>query len=80
MKVRKLDEILDARAEGLCCGLPYATELVSDAGCSIHFWCNAAFDETLLQKALDRARTQRDVIRATASLGQPYAFWAHSEM
>jgi len=80
MKVRRLEETLDDRAEGLCCGLPYNTELASSAGCSIHFWCGESFDENLLQKALVKARHNRDIVCALASLGQPTSFWAHQDI
>lgn len=80
MKIRKLEETLVDRAEGLCCGLPYSTELVSAEGCSIHFWCGDSFDEVLLKKALRTACNNRDIVRAIASLGQPTGFWARQDM
>ena len=80
MKIRKQDDVRDDRAEGMCGGLPYATDLVSSDGCSIHFWCGDAFDEVLLNEALRKARNARDVIKATASLGQPTGFWAHQDI
>lgn len=80
MRIRKLAEVFDGRAEGLCRGLPYNTEQASSAGVSILFWCGDAFDEALLQKALRTARNNRDVVGAVASLGQPTGFWAHEDM
>jgi hypothetical protein len=68
------------RAEGLCCGLPYDTQLASSAGCSIHFWCGEAFDDALLEQALKKARSNRDIIYASASLGQPINFWANQDI
>ena len=80
MKIRKMEEVLVDRAEGMCCGLPYNTDLVSSAGCSILFWCGDAFDESLLQTALSKARGSRDIVYAVASLGQPTGFWAHQDI
>ena len=80
MRIRRLESNLADRAEGLCCGLPYNTELASSAGCSIHFWCGESFDEELLQKALHTARNNRDIVYALASLGEPTGFWAHQDM
>lgn len=80
MKIRRMETILDAKAEGVCCGLPYNTELASSAGCSIHFWCGEAFDGDLLQEALGKARRDRDIVSASASLGQPAGFWAHQDI
>lgn len=80
MKIRKMKERLIDKAEGLCCGLPYNTELASSAGCSIVFWCGESFDDELLAKALRRAQAARDIVYAYASLGQPTKFWAHSDM
>src|SRR5664279_5553481 len=78
MKIRKTD-VLESKAEGLCCGLPYSTELASVNGCSIHFWCGDAIDNDLLERALGKARSERDIVCAQASLGQPTGFWAHQE-
>lgn len=80
MRIRKTDGVLEGKAEGVCCGLPYDTELVSSAGVSIHFWCGEFFDEALLETALSAARAARDVVRATASLGAPTGFWAHNDI
>lgn len=80
MKIRRMETPLEDKAEGLCCGLPYNTELASIAGCSIHFWCDEAFDDDLLQEALEKARRNRDIIYASASLGQPTKFWAHQDI
>ena len=76
----KMQEIFEGKAEGLCGGLPYSTDLVSSAGCSILFWCGDAFDDALLEKALSKARGSRDVVYAVASLGQPDSYWAQEDI
>ena len=80
MRIRKLQEIEEGKAEGLCCGLPYDTQLVSSAGVSILFWCGESFDDADLQKALHTARSNWDVVCAYASLGQPTGFRANQDM
>ncbi len=80
MRIRKMNDVFEGRAEGVCCGLPYDTELASSAGVSILFWCGESFDDELLEKALHVARNNRDVVYAIASLGQPTSFWAHEDM
>lgn len=80
MKIRKREEPLVDKAEGLCAGLPYNTELSSSAGCSIHFWCGESFYDQKLEQALKVARAHRDIVSASASLGLPTSFWAHSDM
>lgn len=80
MHIRKMDEVFVGKAEGRCCGLPFDTELASSAGCSIVFWCGDSFDDELLKKALEAAQRNRDIVYASASLGQPTSFWANTEM
>lgn len=80
MKIRKLAELFEYRAEGQCCGLAYTTELISAGGCSIHFWCGQEFDDDLLEKALSKARGSRDILCARASLGEPTGYWAHQDI
>lgn len=80
MKIRKMSELYTGRAEGLCAGLPYDTELAGSAGCSIVFWCGEAYDDDKLQAAVKAARRERDIVYAIASLGQPSAFWAHQDI
>ena len=80
MRIRRMTEKYEGRAEGLCAGLPYDTELAGSDGVSIIFWCGDSFNEEALQKALHHARNARDVVQAVASLGQPSSFWAHQDI
>lgn len=80
MKLRKLDEPLVGKAEGLCDGIPYDTELAGPDGVSICFWYGDDYDEERLQRALEKARADRDIVRAIASPGQPTKFWAHHDI
>lgn len=80
MKIRKLTEPLIDKAEGMCGGFPYNTELASSAGVSICFWYGDTYDEERLQRALHKARNARDVVMALASPGQPTGFWAHQNI
>lgn len=80
MRIRRMDEPFQGRAEGLCAGLPYDTELASSAGVSILFWCGDSFDQEKLETALHHARRSRDVVCAVASLGAPSSFWAHQDI
>lgn len=79
MRIREVP-VLEDRAEGTCCGLPYNTELVSSAGCSIHFWVGDTCDKELLERALHVARGNRDIVCAQWSYGAPTKFWAHADM
>lgn len=79
MRIRQIEPLED-KAEGLCCGLPYDTQLASSAGVSIHFWVGETRDQGLLEKALHVARGNRDIVYATWSHGEPIGFWAHQDM
>lgn len=80
MKIRKLTERLEDKAEGMCGGFAYNTELAGPGGVSICFWYGDTYDEAKLQLALHKARNARDVVRALASPGQPTSFWAHQDI
>jgi hypothetical protein len=80
MRIRKLEEPLEGRAEGMCGGFPYDTELAGPDGVSICFWYWDTYDEAALQAALAKARNARDIVYAVASPGQPKSFWAHSDI
>lgn len=68
------------RAEGLCLGVPYNTELVSINGVCIHFWLGTLrVTAELLRKLRSHASHQRDIVRATYSSGKPTGFWAHED-
>lgn len=73
-------EALDDKAEGRCLGLPYTTELVNINGVRIHFWCGAEFDEELISRAITVARSERDIVAVSCSLGEPSGFWAHEDL
>lgn len=81
MRIRKLSEPLNDKAEGYCDGFPYATELASIDGVSIHFWVGAqSVTEEQLQAALKKARRARDIVSASWSEGMPTAFWAQQDI
>lgn len=80
MQPRKIDEPFEDRAEGLCNGLPYTTELVSSEGVSVHFWTGDLNGDHLTEAlaiACDTIRRKRDVVRIQYSTGEPTGFWAH---
>lgn len=79
MKIRRMTEPHEGRAEGTCCGLPYQTELASSQGISVVFWCGDDFDNDLLQKAAHSMCNRRDVVYILASLGQPTDYYKHRE-
>lgn len=68
------------KAEGLCNGLPYNTELVSSAGAHIHFWVGRERDERQLLKAVLAAQYARDIVKITWSTGEPDGFWTHQDI
>ena len=68
------------KAEGLCDGFPYTTELVSSEGVSIHFWVEGEYDKAKLALALHRARNNCDIVCASWSEGVPDGFWAMENM
>jgi hypothetical protein len=81
MRIRKLAEPLNDKAEGYCGGFPYTTELAGPDGVSIHFWVGAqTVTEEMLQAALTKARRARDVVCASWSEGMPIKFWAHQDI
>lgn len=80
MRIRRLTEPLEDRAEGMCGGFPYNTDTVSSQGCSICFWYGDDFDEEGLRQALSKARGARDIVWACASPGKPTKFWAHQDI
>lgn len=81
MRIRKLSEPLNDKAEGYCGPFPYSTELASSAGVSIHFWTGSnSPTESELQRALRKARGARDIVSATWSEGMPTKFWAHQDI
>lgn len=79
MLVRKTEDP-GGKAEGLCEGLPYTTELVSSEGVAVHFWVGEEYDKAKVALALHKARNERDVVCASWSYGQPASFWAHSDI
>jgi len=77
MAIHRIECVTD-RAEGLCCGFPYNTEIVSINGVWFHVWLGHAAPTQQLLRALEiAARRQRDIVRLTYSAGQPTGFWAH---
>lgn len=80
MKVRKLTDVLVDKAEGMCGGLPYNTELAGSGGCSIVFWYGDTYDAEKVAQALNKARRARDILYALASPGEPVSFWAHQDI
>lgn len=81
MRIRKLENTLIDKAEGLCAGYPYTTELASIDGVSIHFWVGAETPEPdQLQTALRKAMSARDIVSASWSYGSPIKFWAHQNI
>lgn len=81
MRLRKLQHPLEDKSEGDCCGFPYATELASINGVSIHFWVgDGPADMDALQRALNRARGHRDIVSASWSAGHPTGYWAHNDI
>jgi hypothetical protein len=80
MRARHVEPLTDP-AEGLCDGVPYSTELVNVDGVSIHFWLgDSPPSDERLATLVRIARSNRDVVRATWSMGQPVCFWAHQDM
>lgn len=81
MRIRKLSEPLNDKAEGYCGPFPYSTELAGPDGVSLHFWTGAQEPTHAdLQAALDKARRARDIVYATWSCGFPISFWAHQDI
>lgn len=69
------------KAEGLCDGVPYDTQIVSADGCCVHFWMgDDSKNKERLQKLISIARYNRDVVQITFSDGAPDGFWANQEM
>ncbi len=79
MRIRKIENP-KGKAEGLCNGMPYNTDICSSAGCSIHFWTGLDDSEVAREAALRRAQNARDVIYATWSFGLPDGFWASQDI
>ncbi|MPR09279.1 hypothetical protein [Microvirga tunisiensis] len=70
----------NSKAEGLCDGVPYNTELANINGVSIHFWLGDK-DASLLPGLIDTAQRHRDIVYATYSISDaPPAFWTHNDM
>ena len=81
MRLRRLETPLVDKAEGICCGYPYNTELANINGVSIHFWVgDDTPDPDRLQHVLDQACHARDIVYATYSHGHPAGYWAHSDI
>lgn len=82
MRPRRIDDP-ESKAEGLCDGVPYDTNLVNADGISIHFWMGEIPAEeraATLRSLLRTARDNRDVVDCTWSEGMPTGFWAHQDM
>lgn len=81
VRVMKIDTPAEAKAEGLCGGVPYDTQLVNINGVNIHFWLGDTepFGEQLA-KLVRIAQRNRDIVSATWSPGHPTGFWAHENM
>lgn len=79
MRIRLVDNP-KTKAEGLCNGLPYDTQLVNINGVNIHFWVSDPYDSMQLPAALSKAINERDIVSATWSLGEPTGFWAHQNI
>jgi len=68
--------LLDDKAEGLCLGYPYNTELVNADGVCIHFWLGEDATPELAARLLKCAKRERDIVGCTWSEGAPSGFWA----
>lgn len=69
------------KAEGLCDGVPYDTQIVSADGCCVHFWMGADSKNTeRLRKLIGIAKNNRDVVEVTFSDGEPDGFWTKLDM
>ncbi|GEM_PF-2796556 len=72
--------IPDDKAEGLCLGYPYNTELVNADGVCIHFWLGEDAAPELAARLLNRAKRERDIVGCTWSGGAPVGFWAQQHI
>lgn len=81
MKAREIARPVD-KAEGLCCGVPYDTQLVSSDGVAVHFWLTFVSSAALthLERCIRVVRNHRDVVAVTYSAGEPTGFWARSDI
>lgn len=73
----------DEKAEGVCKGLPYNTDLVSINGVNAHFWVGNRTEserEAALAIAIPAIRNERDVVSVSWSEGEPAGFWAHQDI
>lgn len=68
------------KAEGMCEGFPYDTELASIDGVVIHFWLGNVPSKTLAKKLLKEAKRHRDIVGMTYSDGMPTGFWAANNL
>lgn len=72
---------VDAKAEGVCHGLPYDTQLVSINGVEVLFWIGdlTISNETkaLLARAKCEMKMQRDCVRFIYCRGKPSGYWAN---
>jgi hypothetical protein len=68
------------KAEGLCLGYPYNTELVNADGVCIHFWLGEDAAPELAARLLKRAKRERDIVGCTWSDGAPVGFWAQQHI
>jgi hypothetical protein len=71
---------IGTKAEGICGGLPYNTELVNADGVTVHFWVQTAARESLLATACDKIIMRRDVVSITWCYGEPAGYWAHEDI
>lgn len=76
----RIDNPAHVKAEGLCNGYPYDTQLVSIDGVCIHFWLSIHASPGLAEKLERSARRQRDIVYSTYSDGMPDGFWAHENI
>lgn len=77
--VRYREQEPGLKAEGMCKGLPYNTELANSNGVAVHLWTGALTGEALrsaIEAASRAIRNHRDVVYVTYSTGTPGGFWA----
>lgn len=79
MKPRRIDNP-EEKAEGLCLGYPYNTDLVNANGVCIHFWLGEDASPELAERLLKCAKGARDIVGCTWSDGEPVGFWAHEHI
>lgn len=84
MNIRTVGPITE-RAEGVCGGFPYDTQLVSADGVQVIFWTGEHEPSNptvyaMLQRALRAIQDDRDVVSAVACKGAPISYWNHADI